>query len=448
MKLQHFFFVLCISLAACTNDDEVVDFASTFKSEQSGQSIRSLDEAIQIAQSAACMVKGNTTRLSIDRSVDLGDIHVVKNLITRNATEGFNSDTLMYVINYTDGGFAVVSANPDVEGLLAVTEEGHYTGEAESGVEGFDDFMMLAKLYSSASREGDRAQNPHSHKDTLDIQHGPFLEVKWGQRNYPGMYCPNGVSGCVPLAIAQIFSFFKHPASISLTYPERDADSLTLNWNDICKHKLFYEVNGLESSLYCSASTTAHVALGKLCRQIGYALNSIYYSYTDPSLNKTGTPTNTADFVDAIEQFGYGCTANLNYTVGTAREMIDLFNRPFMMAGQRLINNEDSTYSLATHAWVVDGYMDRVITTIDTAYYVPELIPPGSLPYVISITESHRYYTHINWGWNGRNNGYYVEDVFATNRYIQLDSNPYTPIDSIHNYHYNIKYFDIDVDVP
>ena len=37
MKLQHFFFVLCISLAACTNDDEVVDFASTFKSEQSGQ---------------------------------------------------------------------------------------------------------------------------------------------------------------------------------------------------------------------------------------------------------------------------------------------------------------------------------------------------------------------------------------------------------------------------
>lgn len=422
MKLQHFFFVLCISLAACTNDDEVVDFASTFKSEQSGQSIRSLDEAIQIAQSAACMVKGNTTRLSIDRSVDLGDIHVVKNLITRNATEGFNSDTLMYVINYTDGGFAVVSANPDVEGLLAVTEEGHYTGEAESGVEGFDDFMMLAKLYSSASREGDRAQHPHSHSDTTEERKNPMVSVKWGQRYFYGQYCPNGTVGCVPLAIAQLMTYHQSPTSISLTYDDRDRDTQILDWTDIRRHKLYYLINGVESSTYCTAADSTHNAISRLCRQLGELCGSTYYTSPD-----SVTSTSKDGVISGLSGAGYSYSEWYDYSKRVAKIQLGL-NRPLIFIG----------YSIeGGHAWIADGYYERIITTVDT---IQNAIGLGLPEYELNITVNDKYYNHFNWGWHGRNNGYFLDNVFNIQNYYQLDSNPYSPVSNLYNFKYDVQF--------
>jgi hypothetical protein len=31
------------------------------------------------------------------------------------------------------------------------------------------------------------------------------------------------------------------------------------------------------------------------------------------------------------------------------------------------------------------------------------------------------YYNHLNWGWDGYNNGYYLTNVFDTQNYSELD---------------------------
>ena len=48
------------------------------------------------------------------------------------------------------------------------------------------------------------------------------------------------------------------------------------------------------------------------------------------------------------------------------------------------------------------------------------------------------YYNHINWGWNGRNNGYFLDNIFDTQNYQNLDSSPYSTVNI--NFTHEIRY--------
>ena len=110
------------------------------------------------------------------------------------------------------------------------------------------------------------------------------VNVKWGQRYPEGYFCPNKISGCVQTAMAQIMSYLKLPTSISLTYPERDMDLQVLDWDAITLHK--QSINGFiinEESNHlasCEASLESHMALARLCRELGHRNSATYFTYT------------------------------------------------------------------------------------------------------------------------------------------------------------------------
>lgn len=64
------------------------------------------------------------------------------------------------------------------------------------------------------------------------------------------------------------------------------------------------------------------------------------------------------------------------------------------------------------HAWVVDGYKAweadfyTYVVDLSTDYY--------SENYVKTVLQNS--YLHINWGWGGKNNGYFAEGCFDTKK--------------------------------
>ena len=187
--------------------------------------IRSFDEALQIAQSSISLVDGTgQTRSGSPRKIDLNNWKIFENDLKTRANSNSN-DTLMYVFNFEDNqGFAIVSASKETEGLIAVTESGSYDPSTSSNIDGFNIYMDMAKEYiqnSMLQANGERLAPTPFRRDSLVYHHnkfGPYINVYWGQTHPEGEFCPNGVAGCSITATAQIMSYYQTPTSIDLTY--------------------------------------------------------------------------------------------------------------------------------------------------------------------------------------------------------------------------------------
>lgn len=80
------------------------------------------------------------------------------------------------------------------------------------------------------------------------------------------------------------------------------------------------------------------------------------------------------------------------------------------------------------HCWVVDGYINYLIRTYNR----------HTEPATITVKTTN--YVHVNWGYDGQNNGYYLDNVFNFSKYHELDSSYHPSIGYTINYNYKIKY--------
>lgn len=407
------FIILCgLILYSCSKDETVTNYLESNKGNTSNY--RTLAEALQIAQDAASMVNDSveTRAASRTRIVDTKNVRVITSPGTRSFSA--NNDTLLYVLNYEDEkGFAVVSANKATEGLLAVTEDGSYEESSDAYHDtGISNFMELAKSYATRGPEDSLEVDFFIPIDTIYTTKGPLISVKWGQRYPEGKYCPNLRSGCAVTAAAQIFSYYKHPTSIALTYPNADINNQVLDWDEMRKHILYYTPNGMCTMQYCLANDSAHNMIGRLCRQLGHLSDMEYYTEPD-----TASATDRMLIWYAILNSGYSCPLWEEYITGKAHQNIQ-YNKPVLFSGGDVV-------SWKRHIWIVDGYKKMTVryTTLH-----PDR-PPFS-----RIT----YYNHINWGWNGRNNGYFLDNIFDTQNYQNLDSSPYSTVNI--NFTHEIRY--------
>lgn len=414
MKGRHFYCTVVISLLAviimsnCSNELEV-----SIESPENVSSYRTLDEAIAIAEASQVMLYNHgtlSTRATnadfVNRFVDREHSFSVGKNVTRSS--GGTDGILYYVINFCDSmGFAIVPASKNVEDILAITERGHYDGETESEIGGFNDFMDMAVDFI-INIDSNRVVPPvpPSLSDTVWSCDNHLIDTKWNQQGVTGAYCPNGIAGCVPLAVAEILSYHKYPNSIELSYQGADMATQNLDWEEINKHVI--------QSSSCVASDSAHNALGRLCRQLGQLMNSSYDSGS--------TGTYRANVPNCFTTLGYNVIGWRDYSTNCCVTPISNFH-PVIVAGFR-----NTTSGTSGHEWLVDGFIKRTITT--GKYVVRE---DG-----ISHWEPKTYvtvYNHVNWGWGGNYNGYYCDGVFDTSNYHTLDSGTTT---STMNRNYNI----------
>lgn len=264
MKLKNLL-PLCVAaiLSACNSEPEIDTTVVPDFSEYAAEAAvttRSITEAIEIATEARGMIDEQKSRSTLSLSAD--DVVVLKGLRSRTGV----ADTTMYIVNYPENdGFAVVSANTATEGLLAVTENGHFTTIDDIDNPGMKMFMENATAYVAKApfiKGGGGIIGVNFRKivnDTIEYivkNVSPRVKNAWGQ-DYPlGKYCPNGYTGCTALAGFEALSYIECPNQYELYFPGSNDEIITLDWTAI---KNGYDMDNA----------------AKVCREIGQQIGAI-----------------------------------------------------------------------------------------------------------------------------------------------------------------------------
>lgn len=347
--------------------------------------------------------------LSVGSTIKLTDV------ISNKTTKSFDPNApQIYIINFKDdNGFAILSDDKRMpNNVFAYSDNGNidqntdnpgvlnFLESAQSYVSSlnlYDYYILENTIPSKLSSEyfPDRSTKPSdwgeegTYKMIYVCGGLPMmirsikalkLQTNWGQR-YPYNYAlPRGdgtyfVTGCVATATAQILSHYNHPSSVTIdntTYP--------INWStaksgDIIGANIHYLMKDIGI---------------KVCMQYDY-----------PELNSSGAIS--SDVPEVLSQYGYVNPIYSEFNPQILTSEIDN-NRIVYIRGISALNSG--------HAWVVDGYLyaDNSTAVVDyVEYNNGEFIQVGQrlISYEQGFTPQDLY-LHCNWGWDGRNNGYFI----------------------------------------
>lgn len=415
-------------LAACS-DADISDYPLTAPSEiQISNAIRSSDEAVEIAR-GIMIVNGASTDI-ISRSTSNPHCTVITDGKSARSVE----DTLIYAISF-DEGFVMVAAPNNVEPILAISSTGHFDDEITQNNEGFQSYVNMAKEYvKSNSLAGalDPILHPYSYKRVKNVtnQIEPRITVEWNQGWPENIFAPNKVAGCVPVAMAQILSHYELPTSIALTYENADKSNLRINWQLFKKHtksSRYKNLSDKDISTHLSScgqtDLETHLDLARFIRELG--------ALSDASYGETST--------DASQDSAYLWLSKFipNHSFTTAGDLDRMFELLKKSGVAMMVGYKDKK---SGHAWVVDGTLE--IGTITYLYVIDD--PTAATPtyHLESTTSDITNYIHINWGWSGNSNGYFLLGVFDTSdgyKYDNPDGNT-----ASHNYNKFIEFFHIN----
>jgi hypothetical protein len=305
------------------------------------------------------------------------------------------SDTLAYVFNFGDSsGFVIVSNDKRIENpLFAFAKKGSLVNGKTNNLglmiflERLEDYVLESIAKSGKSDELNAmkvSQMETINPDHLKVTVKTLIPVEWGQgkpfnNNLENKGCspPNGSSngrvwaGCVATATAQIMSYWKYPTTLG---------GISYDWTILNKYK--HNVD-FDASPTTTEMLTARAMVADLFQKIGAGVKMNYDNGCEVSLAAT---ENALNFLMSkgftLCGSAYMRDLDINFILSSLSD-----RRPLMTSGC-LSSNKDC------HAWVIDG----LASTYSGGY---PYIPKG-------------FYIHNNWGWDGKDNGYYAAGVFNT----------------------------------
>lgn len=401
--------LLTIAVASCT---ENIVPTEVVKPEVKLEN-RAIEEIIQIAQNAPSLFEGKDGTRGTTNATKEVDLSSITSITDKGMTRTSGAiDTLLYVMNYADNeGYVIVSSKQGTPGIIAYIDEGQYNIEDINNKN--TDIGYVSGLAKSYISNTERILEPISVilSDTLTLRVNPLIQTKWGQHGVEGTYCPNGISGCTNTAMAQVFAYYEYPDSMLLTYENADKNYQVFDWESMKSHIVSHPI----TSYNCSADTESHDAIGRLCRQLGKLNFSDYGSGV--------TTTYRSRIRSTSLSLGFTCSLLESYNDTCTIEPLQN-GHPLIVGGNRA-NNDG-------HIWIIDGYMDMRISK--TKYLINQ--PP------IMIIERY-IYNHVNWGWDGIDNGYILSGIFDNSRMYSKDPSIHGSNNDIYNYENNIQYIEI-----
>lgn len=324
-------------------------------------------------------------------------------------------DTLMYAVNFSDDtGYIIVSADRTAEPILAMIDDGHYDKNLMERNPAFSSFMKKAKAYVEGKRSLSQSRmsivkptdpNPgpvdfimQRYSDTIKnvYKSGPRVNVNWGQYWPENIYCPNRIAGCAPVAIAQLLSYFRPSMDFDLTFDNRPVAHLNIDWTGLLLHTASTKQQNLSAEQEanhmsrCRASKDSHENLAVLVRQIGEWSGSNY------ELMVTNTDT-------------VKCFRLSNDILADKRKIRLQKNEYFdnlQDSGVALVGGFN--HPAGGHMWVMDGI--ATVTVVVNTYYNYNPVTHEYAKMTTSTDKSK--YIHCNWGWDGTDNGYVLENVY------------------------------------
>ncbi len=460
---------------ACSEQNELLpDMDPQLTAEESSVILEdgafvSVDQATRVAKFFFCSKTDEKTLTKTDAS----------SLKSSASVEMISEDQhpLMYILNYPEGGFAIVSATRNYYPVLAYSDEGSFVlsdmDPATGWMEETKEAIRISENYDDETKS-----SIHRMWDVFEMEESQALSGSSLKSSDPMadafaarmralylQYGPLGWSYFVPLSGAQTYldsNDYSYLCSLanSLGSPlqytivilktntqYRKVGELLPNvvwhqgspYNSVCNSHgydagcgsvamaMIMKFHKYPPTLICDNHTINWNNLSNngnpvgsipyLITATGRALNTIY-----TSLGSCALPSQVDN---AFRFFGY-TVSDRSYSYDEVRAELLGKQRPVMMFG-----SPNDLY-INSHYWVCDGVDDVQYTT----NYFMEFINPGSYTFSTQGYSSpsnprtsqtlSSSYLHMNWGWaNGSNNGwYYYSNVnTSVNNYSHLREN-------------------------
>ncbi|MDE6238948.1 MAG: C10 family peptidase [Muribaculaceae bacterium] len=412
MKKILFLLALAMAFASCS---ESVEQPKDILNESPRLSkYRSVEDAIEIAGKVlATEDVGSRSGVAL-KSVDCA--HIIVGAQTRSG----DADTLLYALDIEDdGGFVLVAAPKGVEPIMAIIDSGSYSDYENQDNEAYQETLNLIKNYvSTQSASGTNGlpliPDPDlpllpifkvlEYYDTIKVNrvHEPLVEVAWAQRWPENIYAPNGVAGCVPVAIAQALATMEKPDYITYTFPEKDIDAETLNWKEIKKHKHSSEAYWCTE---CSATQSIHNTIGRIIREIGHLANC---EYADDGKSSVVTGMYIEDIINkytGIKPY------DRQGVLSSLFSDIDYYGGLAIVDYRRLGNIK------LGHTFIADGTKNIEYTII--RHYLDD--SDSNVYNTEYIIHEKTNLIHYNWGWGGSCNGWFNLDAVQPRNATEYD---------------------------
>ena len=323
---------------------------------------------------------------------------------TEYSTEGV---PVTYRFSVGDHGFIIVSATDLANPVLAYSLESNFQEGTGADLYTESYAKELSYLISNPSAalnvrnswDHYLAANfqPYAPKGNPCVQ--PLVTTRWTQEQYYNTMCPynprNSYNddyhtpvGCVALTMANILYYYRYPdhGYGSVTYIPREVDNTT---HEVTYVYPYQTVNyGQATYNYDAMANSLSAYDGELAKLLYHCGVSVLMSY---GFDGSGSQSEYA--LDALQSHYFfsedaqfqnqdDVVANdslIYLWVNKAKAELDQ-HRPLFFSGTSNIAG------VGGHAWIVDGY-----TTIGDATYF-----------------------HVNWGWAGSSNGYYLINKQST----------------------------------
>lgn len=293
----------------------------------------------------------------------------------RTTSRRAGAPTAYYVFNVEqDKGFVVVSGDDRTVPILGYGENGSFDVDnmpenMKAWLQGYVDQIEWLNAHP---------ETPVATKATRRSQNviRPLIQTHWGQDDPYNLFCPmdgdrRSVTGCVATAMAQLMYYHQYPAQTTMPIPayttgtkSMDIDEIgvtTIPWNDMQK-------------TYTGGETdTQREAVALLMRLCGASVKMDYTS------DNSGAYSD--DVVDALQTyFDYDAATEAVYRDDyRAADWEDMVYEE--LAQKRPVYYFGSSIG-GGHAFIVDGY------------------------------DGNGLY-HVNWGWNGSSDDYFVLSILA-----------------------------------
>lgn len=375
---------------------------------------RSKSEVLELAAQYFQIVDPEGSKLRSTRLEDLSMEYILSSDqklrgVGKNSGNNF-ADTLLYIVNRANqNGFCIISGDKRLPDLLAVVEKGHLDPKNVDPQSGIAVFLSRLPTFFTIHRDRNpfypRYPDPSPFQPVDTIRdHGwheyartpNYVPVRWGQgvpynNSAPRINGQPTRAGCVAVATAQLLAAHKYPTWYK---------GMHLDWDLLIKSDVH------------NAEFQRQVAY--LIRGIGNDLGNMW--------GIDGTSANEKDIPPVLRSLGYHNVPDCSsYRLSDIVYSLDR-KRPVLLSGFSEINSiwliwEKISYFSGGHVWICDGYLEQE-HIVDGYRSVGD---PDNPYYKYWCEKEYRYLLHCNWGWNGKDNGYFFSEVFDSDNPVISD---------------------------
>jgi hypothetical protein len=317
--------------------------------------------------------RATASRFMASHAMPSANLTTVHKAPLKATTTTISDQAAYYVFNANAGhGYVIVAGDDRVPAVLGYSDTG--TFDAQDVPAAMQEWLDGYAAQIEAIARGAKPEERSTSREAI----APMLNVNWGQGLPYNVLLPhiNGSSndhayvGCVAVAMAQVMSYWQHPTRATKTIPSYTSyPGRTYEVSMPALTPMDFDWENMRNTYYTNDSTSTEcLAVANLMRYSTSALQS--------SFNLTATNSYTRKIPETlIEFFGYKNSAHYIYRENFSTEAWEETIYAELVAGRPVAygGNKQS----AGHAFVCDGYDGE-----------------------------GRF--HINWGWNGKSNGYFL----------------------------------------